>query len=359
MTWASDLPLTSAREPVDPVAPDADAVVGRPALRVLGEVDADRQVERVQSLLLQVVAELLDPRLVLHRPEPVRSARRPLGRVLPVPAVHQVEVLGLGVVRLQVGVVDRPGRRDPAVVAQLAEVLRPQPEQRRAVELGVAADVVVDLRRELVAVLVVPELRRPVPAARRTPRWSPSCPAPAAGSRRVRGAAPACRTEPAGGRASRPPRRCRSRSRRSAGRLPRLHRPAEAVVTDCPPVKGWEAAPSSSRGVGLRAGGQQSTASALTGRAQIHSSGMKAVLAGPSEGHLQDSRRTERRSWALLLFCRCWVGFVFAGRHRDETAHGAHQATTAEVASRSVRRGARSGPHPSSPQALRGLPSWR
>ena len=91
-----------AGEAVDPVAADADAVVGRPALLVLGEVDPDRQVERVQSLLLQVVAQLLDARLVLDRPEPVRSARRPLGRVLPVPAVHQVEVLGLGVVRLEV-----------------------------------------------------------------------------------------------------------------------------------------------------------------------------------------------------------------------------------------------------------------
>ena len=38
-----------------------------PAPLVLGEVDADRQVERVQALLLQVVAELLDARLVLHR----------------------------------------------------------------------------------------------------------------------------------------------------------------------------------------------------------------------------------------------------------------------------------------------------
>ena len=36
-----------------------------PTLLVLGEVDADRQVERVQALLLQVVAQLLDPRLVL------------------------------------------------------------------------------------------------------------------------------------------------------------------------------------------------------------------------------------------------------------------------------------------------------
>jgi hypothetical protein len=39
-----------------------------------------------------------------------------------------------------------------------------QAEQRRAVELRAAADVVVDLGRELVAVLVEPELRRSVRA---------------------------------------------------------------------------------------------------------------------------------------------------------------------------------------------------
>jgi hypothetical protein len=50
------------------------------------------------------------------------------------------------------------------VVTQLAEVLRAQPEQRRAVELGVAADVIVHLRRELVAVAVEPELRCPIRA---------------------------------------------------------------------------------------------------------------------------------------------------------------------------------------------------
>src|SRR5258708_4098190 len=47
-------------------------------------------------------------------------------------------------------------------MADLPEVLGTQAEQRGAVELGVAPDVVVDLRRELFAVLVVPELGGPV-----------------------------------------------------------------------------------------------------------------------------------------------------------------------------------------------------
>ena len=89
----------------------------------------------------------------------------PFGGVLAVVAVDEVQVLGLGVVRLEVVVADRPGRRQAAVVPDLAEVLGPQAEQRRAVELRVPADVVVDLGRELVAVPVVPELRRAVLAA--------------------------------------------------------------------------------------------------------------------------------------------------------------------------------------------------
>jgi hypothetical protein len=45
------------------------------------------------------------------------------------------------------------------VVPEFTEVLRAQTEECGAVELGVAAHVVVDLGRELVSVFVVPELR--------------------------------------------------------------------------------------------------------------------------------------------------------------------------------------------------------
>ena len=48
------------------------------------------------------------------------------------------------------------------MMAKFAEVLGAETEQRRAVELGVPADVVVDLGLELVAVPVVPMLWREV-----------------------------------------------------------------------------------------------------------------------------------------------------------------------------------------------------
>ena len=85
-----------------------------------------------------------------------------LGRVLAGVAVHLVEPLGLRVVRLEVVVGQRPRRRDAVDVLELAEVLRAQAVQRRAVQLGGAADEVVDLRLERLAVGVVPGVLRDV-----------------------------------------------------------------------------------------------------------------------------------------------------------------------------------------------------
>ncbi len=110
----------------------------------------------------EVVGELLDPRLVRDRRERVRPARGRLGRILAARAVHLVELLGLRVVRLELVVGDRPGGRDPVVVAELAEVLLAQAVERRAVQLGRAADEVVDLRLERLAIPVDPRVRRDV-----------------------------------------------------------------------------------------------------------------------------------------------------------------------------------------------------
>ena len=81
-----------------------------------------------------------------------------------------VDALGLGVVRLHLVVADRPRGRDAVAVAQLAEVLGAQPVQRGAVELRRAADEVVDLRLERLAVAVVPGVRATRSGCRRTPR---------------------------------------------------------------------------------------------------------------------------------------------------------------------------------------------
>src|SRR5262249_60239546 len=91
------------------------------------------------------------------RREAVRRARPRLGRIDTTLAVDQIEVLSLRVVRLELVVADWPCRRDAAVVANLAEVLMAKAKERSAVELRVATDVVVRVRMERFAILVLPD----------------------------------------------------------------------------------------------------------------------------------------------------------------------------------------------------------
>jgi hypothetical protein len=119
-------------------------------------------VEGVVAGGLEVVGELLDPRLVGDRRERIRRTGRWLGRVLAARAMYLVELLGLGVVRLDLVVGDRPGGRDAIVVAKLAEILGAQAVERRSVELGRATDEVVHLWLERLAVGVVPGVGRDV-----------------------------------------------------------------------------------------------------------------------------------------------------------------------------------------------------
>ena len=102
------LRVHEAREPVAVVAAHA-AAVGH--VRLV-EHDPARRVEGVQPGRGEVVGELLDARLVGHRRERVRGARRRLGRVLAAGAVDLVELLGPRVVGLELVVADRPRRRD-------------------------------------------------------------------------------------------------------------------------------------------------------------------------------------------------------------------------------------------------------
>ena len=109
-------------------------------------------MERLVAGGRQVVRKLLDPRLVRDGRVGVGPAGRRLGRILAPRSVHLVELLREGVVRLELVVGDRPGRRDAVVMLQLAEVLLAQPVKGRAVEFRRTADVVVDARLERLAV---------------------------------------------------------------------------------------------------------------------------------------------------------------------------------------------------------------
>ena len=156
------------------------------------EHDAAGRVERLVPGRREVVGELLDARLVADGRERVRRAGGRLGRVLAARAVHLVELLGPRVVGLHLVVVDGPRRRDAVVVAQLAEVLLAQAVQRGAVELRGAADEVVHLRLEGLAVAVVPRVRARRSGCRRRRRARASSAARAGASRRARAAGCAC-----------------------------------------------------------------------------------------------------------------------------------------------------------------------
>ena len=124
-------------------------VCERAAVGVLVEHHAERQVRRVQAHPLEIVAELLDARLVLDLGVRVLHATGPVGRVLPGLAVHHVQVLGHGVPGLEVLVQRAATPATHRRGARSREVLGTETEQGRAVELGVAPDVVVLLGGEL------------------------------------------------------------------------------------------------------------------------------------------------------------------------------------------------------------------
>src|SRR5919199_2562632 len=129
---------------------------------LLVQLDAHWQREGLYALAPQAVVDFLHTRLVAHRRPRVRIVAGWLGRIGSALAVHDVQLLGPGVVRRQVLVADRPRRRDPVVVLDLLEIALAEAEQNRTVDLGVATHVVVGVRPERLAVTVVPHLSRVV-----------------------------------------------------------------------------------------------------------------------------------------------------------------------------------------------------
>ena len=128
----------------------------------LVEHDPHRRREGMVTTGLEGVGDLLQAGLVADRRPRIRLGPVALGGVLVPVAVHLVQPLGLGVPRLEVVVVERPGRRQPVHVGDLPEVLRSQPVQGGAVELGRPAHEIVDLRLERRPVAVVPGVGRDV-----------------------------------------------------------------------------------------------------------------------------------------------------------------------------------------------------
>jgi hypothetical protein len=122
----------------------------------LVELDPQRQVERPPALAAPVGLQPGDRRIVGHRRIGVGRLVALLGRIDAALAVHLPMGLRFGIVGGEVSEPDRPGRRDAAGVLHLIEVALAQPHQGGAVEARVAADEVIAVGRERVAVLVPP-----------------------------------------------------------------------------------------------------------------------------------------------------------------------------------------------------------
>src|SRR5262249_28317964 len=135
-----------------------DAFAG---LRILFvDLQAEWCVKWLQSEAFEIVAQLLDARLVTDGRMWIRAAGLWFGRIFAPLAVHVIEALGFEVVRLEVVIGDRPRRRDSTKVADFAEIFLAQTKESRAVEFRVPADVVIRVRMERFAVLVAPFLFR-------------------------------------------------------------------------------------------------------------------------------------------------------------------------------------------------------
>ncbi len=124
----------------------------------LVQPDPDRQGEGPPALVLPMALQCRNARVMMDGGIGVGGLVAVLGGIVPPCAVHEPEPLGLVVIGRQLREADGPGGRDPAGVRGLLEILVAQPEQRRAIEGGVAADPVVGVGSEGLVPLVVPAL---------------------------------------------------------------------------------------------------------------------------------------------------------------------------------------------------------
>ena len=147
--------MKQTRKAVEAITADARTRARHFAVFLIHE-NAERQGERVMAQAHQVVVQLLDARLIAHRRIAIRRTGGRLRRVDSPLAVYMIKILRFGVVGLKVLVAQRPGPGYAVVMDDFAEVLLAQAQQGGAVELGIAAHVVLDARVERTAFLVDP-----------------------------------------------------------------------------------------------------------------------------------------------------------------------------------------------------------
>ncbi len=122
------------------------------------EQDAERQWKRMEAFAHKRVVQHLNARLMADRRIGIWLARLRLRGIDAMLTVHAVELLGFTVIGLELVVSNRPGRRETAVMPDLAEVLLAQAKERRPIHLRVAPDIVMNAGMERTAVAAVPGL---------------------------------------------------------------------------------------------------------------------------------------------------------------------------------------------------------
>src|SRR5262249_26346354 len=110
--------LHQARKPVTRSASNARALLRR----FLIQHYAKRRMKWMQTGMLEVLGELLQSWLMAHGRMRIWALRWRFGLVFAALPVDVILMLGLVVVRFEVFVRDRPGRRDAAVMPHFAEV---------------------------------------------------------------------------------------------------------------------------------------------------------------------------------------------------------------------------------------------
>src|ERR1043166_5511930 len=86
------------------------------------------------------------------------AAASRLGRIFTYLAMYMIEPFGLAIIRLQLIIRNRPGRRDSTVMFYLAKIFFAESEKRRAIEFSIAAHVVIGVRMKLATIGVPPKL---------------------------------------------------------------------------------------------------------------------------------------------------------------------------------------------------------
>src|SRR5262249_40766235 len=94
------------------------------------------------------------------------AAASRLGRIFTHLAMYMIEPFGLAVIRLQLIIRNRPGRRDSAVMFYLAKIFFTESEKCSAIKFGIAADIIIGVRMKLATVDVPPKLFGIVAATR-------------------------------------------------------------------------------------------------------------------------------------------------------------------------------------------------